>query len=145
MSVSIPNRKDSDCQYAYDVYLLAIRVGEIIVNKPDKYVKLYGEHIIKLSLEALTYVQIADRIDLEQPYDISDYERKYENIKKTYFLIDPISTACQLFLMQVSKSPNVKEDKVINEMKDIGTLCNNAHNSLLKVLEEVFGYKDNKF
>ena len=88
MSVSIPNRKYSDCQYLYDVYCLSIRIGEIVANKPDKYVKIYGQYIISLSLEALKYVQIADRINLEQEYDVSDYERKYESLKDAYYLID---------------------------------------------------------
>ncbi len=145
MSVIIPKRKYSECQYVYDLYQLAIRVGEIVANKPDKYIKVYGNYLIENSLEALKYGQIADRIDLKSNKSIEDSNKKFTCLKEAYWLIDAISTSCQIFLLQVSKSSQVKEEKIIKEMENIGTLCNNAHNSLLKKLTEDFNYIDTKF
>lgn len=62
MSVPVWKRKLSSAEYVYQIYQLNIRLGEILVNKPQKYKANYTDNIIQTSLSALKHVQIADSI-----------------------------------------------------------------------------------
>ena len=53
MSVQTWKRKLSNAEYIYQVYQLNIRLGEILVNKPQKYKTNYTDEIVKTALGAL--------------------------------------------------------------------------------------------
>ncbi len=54
MSVPVWKRKLSSAEYVYQTYQLNIRLGEILINKPQKYKANYADEIIQTALSALT-------------------------------------------------------------------------------------------
>lgn len=73
MSVPVWKRKLSSAEYVYQTYQLNIRLGEILINKPQKYKANYADEIIQTALSALKHVQIADSIYLSQYAKKEDY------------------------------------------------------------------------
>ena len=137
MSVPSWKRKLSETEYVYRIYILNIRLGELLINKPQKYKLNYTDSIIKTALSALEHVKIADDIKLDKSVKISktifskDYCIKRENLLLAKGKIDDIATKCFIYLEIVRKhdySSDCKKQeryfaKLYDQEMQIGEMC----------------------
>ena len=135
MSVPVWKRKLSSTEYVYQIYRLAIRLSEILVNKPQKYKTNYTDNIIQTSLSALKHAQTADSIYLSRYSESKDYLLRRECLLLARGEIQHIATACYIFLEIVRKHDYASEgtdkaDKIYSQELEIGEMCENCHNLL---------------
>lgn len=144
MSVPVWKRKLSSAEYVYQTYQLNIRLGEILINKPQKYKANYADEIIQTALSALKHVQIADSIYLSQYAKKEDYFLRRENLLIAKGEIQHVATACYIFLKIVRKHDYASEGvvkmvdrymKLYDQELEIGGKCEDCHNLIVGVLK----------
>lgn len=144
VSVPVWKRKLSSAEYVYQIYQLNIRLGEILINKPQKYKANYADNIIQTSLSALKHVQIADSIYLSKYAKPEDYFLRRENLLLAKGEIQHIATACYIFLEIVRKHDYASEGvikmvdryaKIYEQELEIGEKCEKCHNLIVGVLK----------
>lgn len=111
MAVPIWKRKISSAQFIYEVYTLNIRLGEILMNKPQKYKQNYADGIIKTALSCLEHLQIADSIYLSKYSSVGDYELRREHLLTARGQLEHIATASYIFLELVKRHDHASEGK----------------------------------
>lgn len=102
MSVPTYRRTLSATEYVWNIRQLAVRVGEIVNNKPKKYKNTYADKIIALSLDALSEVVMANDIYVKTE---KDYENRRSHLLKADGLLDSLVIISDIFLEQIKKSP----------------------------------------
>lgn len=135
MSVAVWKRKLSGTEYVYQIYTMAIRLSEILVNKPQKYKTNYTDKIIRSSLSALEYAQTADSIYLSKYSPEQDYLMRRKCLQLAKGQVQHIATACYVFLEIVRKHDYASEgkekaDKILRQELEIGEMCERCHNLL---------------
>ena len=98
MSVPTWKRKLSGAEYVYQLYQLNIRLGEILVNKPQKYKQNYTDEIIQTALSALKHAQTADSIFLGKYSREKDFLIRREQLLLAKGEVQHVATACFIFL-----------------------------------------------
>lgn len=111
MSVPVWKRKVSSAQFIYEVYTLNIRLGEILMNKPQKYKPNYADDIIKTALSCLEHLQIADSVYLSKYSSVGDYELRREHLLTARGQLEHIATASYIFLELVKRHDHASEGK----------------------------------
>lgn len=111
MSVPVWKRKVSSAQFIYEVYTLNIRLGEILMNKPQKYKQNYADGIIKTALSCLEHLQIADSVYLSKYSSVGDYELRREHFLTARGQLEHIATASYIFLELVKRHDHASEGK----------------------------------
>ncbi len=138
MSVPVWKRKLSSAQFLYEVYKLNIRLGEILINKPQKYKPNYADDIIKTALSCLEHLQIADSIYLSKYSSVKDYEIRRENFLIARGQVEHLATACYIFLEIVKQHDHASEGKDSKKISDqeleIGEACEKAYKLISGVL-----------
>lgn len=140
MSVPVWKRKLSSTEYVYQIYMMTIRLSEILVNKPQKYKTNYTDSIIQASLAALDYAQTADSIYLSKYSQEQDYLLRRKCLQLAKGKVQHIATACYVFLEIVrrhdyaSEGPE-KADKILRQELEIGGMCEKCHALLVGVMK----------
>lgn len=142
MSVPTWKRKLSGAEYVYQLYQLNIRLGEILVNKPQKYKQNYTDAIVKAALAALEHAQIADSVYLGQYSKEQDYRFRREQLLLAKGEVQHVATACFIFLEIVRRHDHAGEgesDRIYARLYDqeleIGELCERCHKLLAGVIK----------
>ena len=144
MSVQVWKRKLSSAEYIYQVYKLNIRLGEILINKPQKYKTNYADAIIQTALSALEHAQIADSIFLSRYSSEADFLVRREHLQIAKGKIDHIATACFIYLEIVRKHDHAGEAangndrvyaKLYEQELEIGEMCENCHKLISGVIK----------
>lgn len=143
MSVPTWKRKLSSAEYIYQIYQLNIRLGEILVNKPQKYKANYTDEIVKTALRALGHAQTADSIYLSKYSNEEDYRQRRRHLLEARGDIEHIATSCYIFLEIVRKhdyaSQSDRNDRLYAKLSDqemeIGEKCESCYRLLSGVLK----------
>ena len=144
MSVPVWKRKLSSAEYVYQTYQLNIRLGEILINKPQKYKANYADEIIQTALSALKHVQIADSIFMSKYTKESDFFIRRENLLLAKGELQHVATACYIFLEIVRKHDYASEGlvkmvdryrKIYDQELEIGGMCEDCHNLIVGVIK----------
>ena len=144
MSVQVWKRKLSSAEFLYQVYRMNIRLGEIMMNKPQKYKTNYADAIIQTALSALKHVQIADSIFMSKYTAEADYRLRRENLLLAKGEIDHLATACFIYLEIVRKNDYAsqadekgggKYAKLYDQELEIGGMCETCHKLIAGVLK----------
>lgn len=136
MSVPVWKRKVSSAQFIYEVYTLNIRLGEILMNKPQKYKPNYADDIIKTALSCLEHLQIADSVYLSKYSSVGDYELRREHLLTARGQLEHIATASYIFLELVKRHDHASEGKQKKKKKtDIEKLVRMNGALLLEVIQ----------
>jgi hypothetical protein len=136
-------RKLSSAEYVYRVYKLNIRLGEILINKPQKYKQNYSDQIIKTALSALEHVQTADSIFMSKYTKEEDYLLRKKCLLLAKGEIQHLATASYIFLEIVRKHDYASETvvgifdryaKIYDQELEIGEMCEECHKLIVAVL-----------
>ena len=95
------------------MYLLNIRLGEILNNKPKKYKTNYADEIIKTALSALSHLQLADSIYLTKYLTKEEFLIRHNALILARGETQHIATACYIFLEIVRKHDYANDIKKI--------------------------------
>ena len=132
MSVPTYRRKLSSTEYIWQGYKLAVRIGEIIANKPKKYKGTYSDRMVSLSLDALSAVTQANEIFVKTGLD---FEVRRTHLLKARGDLWSLLTISDIFLEQCKKSPDAKVDKLTKNQMEIGEAVDNAVRLVNGVIE----------
>lgn len=144
MSVPVWKRKLSSAEYVYQTYQLNIRLGEILINKPQKYKANYADEIIQTALSALKHVQIADSIYLSKYSKESDYYMRRKNLQLAKGEVQHVATASFIYLEIVRHHDYASEGvvkmveryaKLYDQELEIGRMCESCHNLISGVIK----------
>ncbi|MGN0362586.1 MAG: hypothetical protein ACI4ET_07075 [Bilifractor sp.] len=126
-------RRLSGAEYIYQTYLLNVRLGEIMANKPQKYKQNYTDEIIKTALSALKHTQTADEIFLSRNSTAKEYEIRAANLIAARGEVSHVATASFIFLEIVRKHDYASEgkekefQKLYDQEMEIGEKCEKCH------------------
>ena len=116
------------------MYLLNIRLGEILNNKPKKYKTNYADEIIKTALSALSHLQLADSIYLTKYLTKEEFLIRHNALILARGETQHIATACYIFLEIVRKHDYASEstdcnghETVYDQERDIGGMCETCY------------------
>lgn len=99
MTVRVSDREESSCQYADSAKELAVRVGQIVVNGPKKYLMSHGNHLICCSQDLYMHCQIANGIyPTRGPNLRSDYEQRRKHLLEARGRVDHVCSSAKIFL-----------------------------------------------
>lgn len=132
MSVPKYRQNLSSTEYTWRVYKLAVRIGEIIANKPKKYKGTYSDKMIRLSLDALSAVTQANEIFVKTRLD---YEVRRSHLLKARGDLWSLLTISDIFLEQCKKSPNADKEKLTRDQDEIGDAIDEATKLVNGVIE----------
>lgn len=144
MSVPTWKRKLSSAEYLYQVYRMNIRLGEILMNKPQKYKTNYADAIIQTALSALKHAQIADSIFMSKYTKEEDYRTRRQSLLLARGEIQHIATACYIYLEIVRKRDYASEAtgrsdkqyaKLYDQELEIGGMCETCHRLISGVIK----------
>ena len=145
MTVPTWKRRLSGAEYVYQLYRLNIRLGEILVNKPQKYKANYTDQIIRTALEALEHAQTADSVYLSKSSRPDDYLLRRRELQLARGRVQHLATACYIFLEIVRKhdyaaqSDRAKEGrlsaKLYDQALEIGEACERCHALIAGVIK----------
>lgn len=142
MSVPTWKRKLSSAEFVYQTFQLCIRIGEIMVNKPQKYKVNYTDDIVKTSLEALKHLQIADSIFMSKYTKEEDYLLRRKHLLLGKGLVEHVATSSYVFLELVRKHDFASEgennkyySKLYDQEIEIGDRCENCHKLISGVIK----------
>ena len=145
MSVPTWKRKLSGAEYVYQLYQLNIRIGEILVNKPQKYKQNYTDKIIQTALEALEHVQIADSIFIGKYSKEVDFLMRREQLLLAKGQVQHLATACFIYLEIVRKHDYASQGenektgrlyaKLYDQEMEIGERCERCHELIAAVIK----------
>lgn len=148
-NISVPTyrRSLSSTEYIWKTRQLAVRVGEIIANKPKKYKGIYSDKIVSLSITAVSEVILANEIYVKTQ---SDYETRRTHLLKAKGCLWSMLTIADIFLEQVKKSPvdskeskTKRDEKISKQQIELGAVvdeCVNLINGVIK--SDTKRYKD---
>ena len=141
MSVQTWKRKVSNAEYVYQVYQLNIRLGEILVNKPQKYKTNYTDEIVKAALSALDHLQTVDGIYLSKYALEQDFLQRRKHLLEARGKIEHIATACFVYLEIVRKHDYAQQQddrlyaKLYDQELEIGELCETCYKLISGVIK----------
>lgn len=144
MSVPVWKRKLSSAEYVFQTYRLNKRLGEILMNKPQKYKTNYADHIIKTAMSALEDLQVADSIFVSKYIKENDFMIRRKHLLEAKGKIQHVATACEIYLEIVRQHDYAKETlvgefdrflKIYDQELEIGTMCETCHNLIKGVIE----------
>ena len=144
MSVPTWKRKLSSAEYLYQTYRMNIRLGEILMNKPQKYKTNYADAIIQTALSALKHSQIADSIFMSKYTKEEDYRMRRQNLLLARGEIQHVATACYIYLELVRKRDYASEAasgngrqyaKLYDQELEIGGMCEACHKLISGVIK----------
>ena len=120
MSVPAQKRKLSNTQFLWEIYQFAIHISEICVNMPKKYRANYADFIIKSTLEALQYAQMANSIFLSKATTEDAFNERELNLQRAKGLIENVATTADIFLELSRKFDGASPEKIIKNQEYIG-------------------------
>ena len=132
MSVPDYRKKLSSTEYTWQVYKLAVRIGEIIANKPKKYKGTYSDKMISLSLDALSAVTQANEIYVKTGLD---YEVRRTHLLKARGDLWSLLTISDIFLEHCKKTPKADKEKLTKNQNEIGEAVDKATKLINGVIE----------
>ena len=137
MSVPTWKRQLSGAEYIYQTYQLNIRLGEILVNKPQKYKQNYADEIIKTGLSALGHVQIADSIYLGKSFSERDYLLRREQLVLARGEIHHVATSTFIYLEIVRKHDYASDKyaKIYDQEMEVGERCEKCYKLISGVIK----------
>ena len=143
MSVQTWKRKLSNAEYIYQVYQLNVRLGEILVNKPQKYKTNYTDEIVQTALGALEDLQAADSIYLSKYALEQDFLLRRRHLLEARGKIEHVATACFIYLEIVRKhdyaSQKDRDDrlyaKLYEQELEIGERCETCYKLVSGVIK----------
>ena len=132
MSVPKYRQNLSSTEYTWRVYKLAVRIGEIIANKPKKYKGTYSDKMVSLSLDALSAVTQANEIFVKTRLD---YEVRRSHLLRARGDLWSLLTISDIFLEQCKNSPNADKEKLTRDQDEIGDAIDEATKLVNGVIE----------
>jgi len=144
VSVQTWKRMVSSAEYVFQVYLLNVRLGQILENKPHKYKTNYVDEIIKTALGALEDVLASDSIYLSKFSLEQDFLIRRRHLQDAKAKIRSVSTSSFVFLETVKKqSCSIQEYaeefrngnlKMSHQELEIGDMCETCERLISGVL-----------
>ena len=146
MSVPSWKRTQAASEYVYRIYLLNIRLGEILINKPKKYKANYADAAIHTALSALENAQLADSISLPSSTSLQqDYVMRREALLLARGQLIHLATCTEIFLEIVRKhdyqacgSPTESARlaaKLYEQELEVGALCDQCCELITQTLK----------
>lgn len=140
MSVPVWKRKLSSAEYVYQIYKLNIRLGEILMNKPQKYKTNYTDEIIQVALSALKHVQIADSIYVSKNMKESDFLVRRNNLLLARGEVQHLATSCYIYLEIIrihhfGSQKMTESAKIYDQELEVGEMCENCYNLIKGILD----------
>ena len=153
VTVKVADREESSCQYMECAKNLAVRVGEIVVNGPRKYLMSHGDHLIRIASELYMHCQIANSIYMGNgPNIMHDYNVRRTHLLEARGMVDHVCSEMKIYLDLTAKVDGTNGDskkadenrrKKQREAKrknsarkaDIGNRCSELSNMLSGVIK----------
>ena len=137
MSVQTWKRVLSSAEYVFQTYLLNVRLGQILVNKPQKYKTNYTDKILGTAMDALENVLAADSIYLSRYSLEQDFLKRRAYLQDAKAQVRSVATLSFVFLETVRKQDySINEyvndiDWLLGRMSsqeiEIGDMCEKCH------------------
>lgn len=135
MSVPSWKRSVSKSEYIRMLYDLNVRIGQIVMNKPKKYRGSYADMLIKSSLEALKYAQVANSIFMAASTPNEDYTLRRKCLLQARGMVENIATTSQIFLELYRNADREESEKIYREEAYIGESCGEIVRKISGVLK----------
>lgn len=112
MTVKVADREESSCQYMECAKNLAVRVGEIVVNGPRKYLMSHGDHLIRVTSELYMHCQIANSIYMGNGPNIAhDYSVRRTHLLEARGMVDHVCSEMKIYLDLTAKVDGTNDPK----------------------------------
>ena len=127
MSVSVPDRNESNTEFINQTYELNKKIGSLVSKLSPKYKSIYGDDMAKAGLKALRFLQTGNGIyiDKHTPQLLFDARTLCFNLAKgTIYNIPATYRLCTLVRIEIEKPSKEQKDKWITQSKNVFILAN---------------------
>ena len=135
MGVPSWERALSKTQFLYELHQLNVRLGQIVVSKPQKYRVTYGDKVLNMGLDAMRYAQAANLIFLNQNSSEEDYKLRRKYLQNALANVDGLSTIADIFLSLNYHMDGCSPETLEKNRMYIGTQTKLCHDLIKGVLE----------
>ena len=132
MTVWVEDRSESKVEYLETARQLSKRTAQMVANGPRKYLTTYGDHLMRLSLQLYTHVDVANSIYVTSE---ADPQQRRKHLLEARGMAYSVESTAKLYTDLVAEAGTVPREKAYGRLADIARLCHKERGLIKGILE----------
>ena len=128
----VEDRSESKVEYLETARQLSKRTAQMVANGPRKYLTTYGDHLMRLSLQLYTHVDVANSIYVTSE---ADPQQRRKHLLEARGMAYSVESTAKLYTDLVAEAGTVPREKAYGRLADIARLCHKERGLIKGILE----------